>query len=282
MSDRMVSLPDGAVRVRESGQGAPVVFIHGVLVDSRLWDGVVADLAGSVRCIQPDLPFGAHRTAMHPDATLKPAKLIADLLEELDLHDVTLVGNDSGGAFCQMVAAYYPERVGRLVLTNCDAYDEWPPDFFWPLFWTTGKIPGAMRVVAETMRLRLVREGPIGLGRLASSDFAQGLTADWLEPLRRDAGIRRDMRKLIQGIDRSEMLAVAEQLQSYDRPVQLVWGTEDPFFKPELGRRIADGIPGAQLEEVPGARCFVPLDAPGPVADAIRRSTAERERQSEA
>jgi pimeloyl-ACP methyl ester carboxylesterase len=97
------------------------------------------------------------------------------------------------------------------------------------------------------------------------------LTADWIAPLHRQSGVRDDLRTLIRGIDRGEMHRVADVLSTFDRPVRLVWGTEDPFFTLDLGRRIAAGIPGAVLEEVPGARCFVPLDAPGRVADAIRR-----------
>jgi pimeloyl-ACP methyl ester carboxylesterase len=274
MTDRTVTLPQGPVRVRETGEGPPVVFLHGVLVDGRLWDGVVARLApAGVRCIQPDLPLGAHRLAM-PEATpLAPrdvGALVADLLEALDLEDVTLVGNDSGGAFAQMVAADRPERVGRLVLTDCDALEVFPPRFFRPLFAAIANVPGATRLAAEALRLRVLRHGPLGFGRLAAGAYAPELTDDWIAPLREDAGVRRDLRKIARGVDHGEMLRVAERLQGFDRPVRLVWGTEDPFFTLDLARRLAAMLPDARVEEVPGARCFVPLDAPDAVAAAVR------------
>src|SRR6185437_10162287 len=96
-----IQLPEGTVRHREAGEGKPVVFVHGYLVDGRLWDGVVDALSDRCRCLAPDWPIGAQQVAMNPDADLTPdgiADLIASFLEKLDLTDVTIVGNDSGGA----------------------------------------------------------------------------------------------------------------------------------------------------------------------------------------
>ena len=133
-----ISLPQGTIHYRDEGSGPTLVFIHGALVDGRLWDPVVERLAGRARCIVPDLPLGSHRTAMRPDADLSPhglAQLIAGVLDALDLHDVTLIGNDTGGALCQLVVARHPERVGRLVLTDCDAFENFPPKAFLGLVW---------------------------------------------------------------------------------------------------------------------------------------------------
>src|SRR4051794_22027636 len=117
MPTKTLQLPQGPVRVRDEGEGPPIVFIHGLLVDGRLWDDVVPLLSTHARCIVPDLPLGSHHTALRPDADLTPhglAKLIADLLAAMDLTDVTLVGNDTGGGLCQIVVTRHPERIGRL------------------------------------------------------------------------------------------------------------------------------------------------------------------------
>ena len=130
---REVSLPAGTIRYREAGEGRPVVFVHGYLVDGRLWDGVVDRLSDRCRCIAPDWPIGAQKVAMQPDADLTPygmAAIIDSFLEALDLKDVTLVGNDSGGAMSQVTATRHPERIGRLVLTNCDTHENFPPGPF--------------------------------------------------------------------------------------------------------------------------------------------------------
>ena len=128
-----VTLPAGTIRYRESGEGSPIVFVHGYLVDGRLWSGVVDALSDRHRCLAPDWPLAAQRIAMNPDADLSPpgiAAIIAGFLEALDLEDVTIVGNDSGGAMSQVLVTRHPERIGRLVLTNCDCYENFPPGIF--------------------------------------------------------------------------------------------------------------------------------------------------------
>ena len=70
-------------------------------------------------------------------------RLIADFIDALDLDDVTLVGNDTGGAICQLVVDRRPERLGRLVLTNCDAFENFPPRLFKPLV-VAARVPGAL------------------------------------------------------------------------------------------------------------------------------------------
>src|SRR3954454_24800157 len=122
-------LPAGGIRYREAGEGKPVVFVHGYLVDGRLWDGVVDALSDRFRCIAPDWPIGAQQVAMRPDADLTPygvAATIADFLDALELEDVAIVGNDSGGAMSQVLVTRRPERIARLVLTNCDTHANFP------------------------------------------------------------------------------------------------------------------------------------------------------------
>jgi pimeloyl-ACP methyl ester carboxylesterase len=90
---REIELPAGRIRYREAGEGPAIVFVHGFLVDGRLWDGVVDALSDRFRCLAPDWPIGAQQIAMRPDADLTPygvAATIADFLEALDLDDVTM------------------------------------------------------------------------------------------------------------------------------------------------------------------------------------------------
>jgi pimeloyl-ACP methyl ester carboxylesterase len=181
-------LPQGTIHVRDTGDpaGPVIVFVHGLLVDGTLWRKVVPRLEDRFRCIWPDWPLGSHRTPMDPAADLSPrgvAHLIADALEALDLRDVTLVGNDTGGAICQLLVTERPERVGRLVLTNCDAFDKFPP-FPFNLVFALLRGPMSIKVLFEQMRLKALRHSPLGFGLLVNPD-AQ-LTASWLEPGRTD------------------------------------------------------------------------------------------------
>jgi pimeloyl-ACP methyl ester carboxylesterase len=131
-----VRLEHGVIRYREIGTGPALLFVHGILANGTLWRDVVERLSGRFCCIVPDLPLGGHSVPMRPDADLSPrgvARMVARVMEDLDLRDVTLVGNDTGGAICQVVVSDHPERVGRLVLTNCGAYEAFFPTLLKPI-----------------------------------------------------------------------------------------------------------------------------------------------------
>src|SRR5438067_10066623 len=123
---KQLELSPGTVRYRDSGEGPPIVFVHGVLVDGTLWRNVTPPLEGRFRCIVPDWPLGSHTLPMKPEADITPrgvSRLIGELLEALDLSGATLVANDTGGALTQMLAVERPERIARIVLTPCDCFD---------------------------------------------------------------------------------------------------------------------------------------------------------------
>ena len=274
---RELSLPQGRIHYRELGAGPPIVFVHGLLVDSRLWRHVAPALAEDHRCILPELPLGSHTLAMPAEADLTPpglARLIADLLAALELDDATIVANDTGGALTQIAAAHHPERMGRLVLTNCDAYDNFLPPAFRPLQWGA-RVPGFVWLIAQYMRLGVIRDLPFAYGMLAKNGLPRDLTASWVEPVRHDAGVRRDVRKVLRGIHRRYTNEAAERLRSFDKPVLLAWGADDRFFKPRFAERLAADIPTARLELIPDSATFVPEDQPARLVELVRAFVAE-------
>jgi len=108
------------IRYRDVGTGPVLVFVHGILANGTLWRDVVARLSGRFRCVVADLPLGGHSIPMSREADMTPggvARVVAELMEALELRNVTLVGNDTGGAIYQILIHNNPERVGRLVLT---------------------------------------------------------------------------------------------------------------------------------------------------------------------
>jgi pimeloyl-ACP methyl ester carboxylesterase len=248
----------------------PVVFVHGILVDSRLWDRVAEGLAAQgYRCYLPNWPLGSHTLPVSDGADLSPAgvaAMIREFLVALDLSDVILVGNDTGGGLCQMVVDGDPARIGRLVLTNCDAFDKFPPFPFNAVF-ALLRGPVSIKVLFEQMRLRALRHSPIGYGLLARPEPT--LTASWIEPARTDIRIRRDLARLLRSVARTDLIEVSTRLGRFTKPVTLVWGQRDRCFTPALGRRLAALFPNSTLIEVPESRTFVPLDAPSAVIDAI-------------
>jgi pimeloyl-ACP methyl ester carboxylesterase len=272
-----IDLPIGPVDYRDLGPraaDAPVaLFVHGFLVNATLWDRVAEQLAADgVRCILPDWPLGAHRRPANPDAALSPiavAGAVTGLLDALDLHDVVLVGNDTGGGLCQLALRGDTRRVRGLVLTNCDAFEQFPPRFFVPLF-ILARSGLAVWMLAQQTRLRAVRHSPLGFGPLLNRPLSASLTRGWIQPLLDSAAVRRDVTRFARGMRRTELVSAATWLGRFEGPVRLVWGTRDKHFTIGLGRRLAAAFPRAELVEVTDASTFVPIDRPDTVASAVR------------
>jgi pimeloyl-ACP methyl ester carboxylesterase len=272
-----IDLPLGPLDYRDLGPravGTPVaVFVHGFLVNSTLWDPVAEKLAADgVRCILPDWPLGAHRRPANPDVGLSPvavADAVTGLLDALDLQDVVLVGSDTGGGLCQLALRADTHRVSALVLTNCDAFEQFPPRFFVPLF-ILARFRLAVWTLAQLTRLRAVRHSPLGFGPLLNRPCPASLTRGWIQPVLDSAAIRRDVTRFARGLLRTELSDAATWLDQFEGPVRLVWGVRDKHFTIKLGRRLAAAFRQAQLDEVADATTFVSIDRPDAVASAVR------------
>jgi len=230
---------------------------------------VVEALADHYRCIAPDWPLSAHQVAMSPDADLTPpgiATIIDDFLTALDLEDVTLVGNDSGGAMSQVLVARRPARVGRLVLTNCDTHDNFPPSFF-KLMPPVAKLPGGMRLIAAPFRIPSVTR--LAFRPFAKTDPPAGLVESWAAGPKRDPALKRDLAKVTASMDKRHTLAAAESLSGSESPLLLAWTPGDRYFPIRYAERLAAEVGGAKLVLMPDSATFVPLDQPVRLAAAI-------------
>jgi pimeloyl-ACP methyl ester carboxylesterase len=276
-----IMLPQGPISYRDTGEGPPVVFIHGLLVDGALWRKVTPLLDGLARSIAPDLPLGSHRTAMNADADITPhgvARLVGDLLAALDLENVTLVGNDTGGLISQLVALDHGERVGRLVLTNCDCFDVFPPKEFVPMV-KSAHIPGAVKAALAPMRAAAARRTVLAYGGLAR-EIPDEVTGAWIEPARTDSAVRGDLIRFMKAVDKSISLDAAQRLPELRIPSLVAWGQDDRFFPRELGERLAATLPNSRLEPVANSRTFVSEDEPEALADLIRGFVRETAAQA--
>ncbi len=270
-----IALRQGRIHYREAGpaDGPVALLIHGILVDGRLWDRVVPALAAAgLRVVVPDLPLGSHRRPLVPDADLSPsgvAGVIGDVVEALDLDDVTLVANDTGGAFSQvLLASEHPatRRIRALVLATVDGLEVFPPPALagLPLL---SRVPGGPALLA-----RLLGWGPLrrGLFRLVSrTGIPDELGVSWTEPLRTDPAVLRDLAKLLAHPHKRWTLDAAPRLVGFDGPVLLAWARRDPFFPPDLALRLAACFRDARIAWLDGTRTFVPWDRPHALADLI-------------
>ena len=274
-----IELSAGTIAYSDTGGGGPViVLLHGLLMDASLWDEVTADLSPGHRCVVPTLPLGAHTQAIKPGADLSLpgiAKLVAEFLDRLGLDDVTLVGNDTGGAVVQLLAADGAPRIGRVVLASCDAFGNFPPGLTGKTLALAGKLPPPLFSLAmQQMRLRPLRRLPVAFGWLTKRGDAA--TARWIRPVLTQPEIRRDTARMLRSVfaDKRLLLRTAEALPAFDRPALVVWAADDRVMPPEHGRRLATLLPNARLFEISDSYTLIPLDQPAQLAEAIRKFTS--------
>ncbi|MFI5003781.1 MAG: alpha/beta fold hydrolase [Solirubrobacterales bacterium] len=274
-------LPQGTIRYRELGAGRPIVLVHGFLTNGELWRDVAPRLAKDFRVIVPDWPLGSHEVPLEPGTDLSPpglAKIIVDFLTALELEDVTLVGNDTGGALCQLVAVNHPARLGRLVLTPCDAYENFLPPMFRPLQ-AAARIPGAVFVIAQSLRPRAARRLPLAYGWLAKHGIDDDISDSWLAPALSDGRVRHEIAAILKGISNRYTLEAATRFGEFTKPVLIAWAPEDRFFKLRYAERMAGAFPNARLERIEDSYTFVSIDQPERTANLIAEFAREPDRR---
>lgn len=265
----------GTIEYRDIGEGPVIVFIHLVLAEASHWDKMPPLLADRFRCILPTLPMGAHRLPADDGADLSVdglARAVAELLDHLDVNEVTLVGNDSGGAISQVVAVNHPQRFGRVVLTNCDMYDDFPPKIF-GYFKLLPYLPGSMAILGRTLKIRAVWGLPFVFGRLTNEVDAVKINR-WADALLASKQVRRDARKVIKAFGPHVTNDAAAALRSTDLPFLVAWGADDKAFKPALAERFCAEIPTAELVMIDDCKTLVCWDQPQRLAQLISDFTA--------
>jgi pimeloyl-ACP methyl ester carboxylesterase len=270
-----LELDAGPISYLDSGgDGAPLVLLHGLLMDSGLWDEVTAELASDFRCVRPTLPQGAHRKAMREGADLSlrgQVRILVEFLEKLELREVTLVFNDWCGAQI-LIAEQWDERVGRIVFASCETYDNYPPGLPGKVAALAAEIPGGLSGL-KLLRFRALRQLPLTFGRMSKRPVPDRLFDRWLEPMRTRKEIRRDLRKYAGDTrrGRQELLAANPKLGQFRKPVLVAWAAEDRVMPRLAGLRLANSFPNARFIEIPDSRTLIPIDQPQALAEAIAR-----------
>lgn len=270
-----ITLSAGTVEYEDTGGGGPVVvLLHGLVQDSSVWRKVIAELRTDHRLLAPTLPYGSHRRPMaRPPTPDLVNELVVEFLERLDLRDVTLVESDCGRA--QTVAARHPERLARLVLISCEAFDNYPPGLPGKMIAAACRVPGGIPLLVRVLGLKPLRRLPVGLGALTMRPVPDEIVDRWLRPLRTDPAIRRDFRHYGTHVRRTELLEAAQGLRYFDRPALVVWATEDRMMPREHGRRLAELLPRGRLVEITRTRTLIAEDRPERLASLLRWFAAQ-------
>ena len=271
-----IDLPSGSIEYTTLGPAEsahpPVVFVHGVLIDHRLWlESATRLAAAGHRCYLPLLPLGAHHLPWGPEFDRSPrgaSRIVREFVDELELDDATIVCNDTGGAITQYALDDDPTFAGRVLFTNCDAFDLFPPQPFRLMFWLLGHRALIRPVFGGPIRVRALRHSPLGVGLLTHNRDAD-FTGSVFEQARTDDRIADDLATFVRAGDPAELAEITPRLSRLPIPVSFVWGVDDRCFTLAHGRRLAAIFDDAPFTEVRGARTFVGLDQPQAVVDAV-------------
>ncbi|ATW51888.1 alpha/beta hydrolase [Streptomyces peucetius subsp. caesius ATCC 27952] len=272
-----IELSAGTVEYTDTrGSGETVVLLHGLAFDESVWDRVVDGLRSDFRVVVPVLPMGSHRRPMRPDADLSAqgvADILGEFLERLDLRDVTLVQNDAGTA--QLLVGVQDERVHRLVLTSCEALENYPPGVQGRTLQALSRVPGGIFLLLQSFRVPFLVRLPNSLGGMAERPIPYELVRRWYGPLLTDRRIRRDFTAFLRSTRGDTYMRAGQRLRGFRGPALVAWGAEDRMMPHETGRRLAALLPRGEYVEIPGARTLVPLDNPEGLCAELRRFIKE-------
>jgi pimeloyl-ACP methyl ester carboxylesterase len=269
-----VELSSGTIDYEDTGGDGPVVVMsHGLIMDGSLWRHVIERLRERCRCIAPTLPLGSHRHAMRADADLSMrgiAELLGELLEALELHDVTLVMNDWGGPQL-LLGSRHDARIARLALCSCEAFDNVPPKGAAQLLPYLARVPGGIAGAVMPLRFDPLRRLPVTYGPLSRRPVPSEVMDRWFGPVTQQREVRRDLRKYVLGAAqaRRDLLAAADALREFDRPALVAWASEDRLMPREHGRRLAELLPQGTLVEIADSYTLIPEDQPIALAEHL-------------
>jgi pimeloyl-ACP methyl ester carboxylesterase len=257
---RSVETASGRISYVETGSGLVALFVHGVLLNKHLWRPQLEELADIRRCIAVDL-------LAHGDTEIDPsqdvsvtanARMLTEVLDALQIDQVDVIGNDSGGGIAQIFAALNPARVRTL--TNCDTHDNWPPEAFKPFLAmaASGELSNTLKAMLAD---KSMYRSPEALGpAYEQPDIATDADIEaYLRPLVRSEQRIHDLERFLAAFDHSHTTAVEPQLRQLHARTLIVWGTDDVYFPVKWAYWLAETIPGAgQPVELEGARLFFP------------------------
>jgi pimeloyl-ACP methyl ester carboxylesterase len=270
----LVETASGPAGYVDVGTGPAAVFVHGVGTSGYLWRRVIEQVAAHRRCIAVDLPgHGSTPVTADQDVSLGAlARFVADACDALELGEIDLVANDTGGAVAQIVAAREPARLRSLTLTDCDTHDRVPPKAFLPtvLAARAGLLAPAARLIAR--RPALARKRLFGSGYQDPSAMSDELLAAWSSRMAGTPAAARQFQRFVAGLRPDDLLAVEPALARLEVPTLIVWGTDDVFFPLSDAHWLRDTIPGAgEVVEVQGGRLFFADERPDELAEALLR-----------
>lgn len=265
----------------DRGWGEPLVLLHGCPFQSFEYSKIIPSLAGQYRVIAPDL-LGLGDTIVRLDDDYRlpnQVRMVVGLLDRLGIDRAHFVGHDHGGAILQLMMSSHVNRLRSVVLTNVEAYDQWPSEperldvelivhpLSTPLFRIAFGFPTIQRRI---LSIAVHRSGVL------DDDVINGLLRPSLASSARWGRLRRFLAWQLDRDHNLETMRAVDGLRRFDHPTLLLWGKHDTNFGPAIAERLARDIPGVvRIEWLSNSAHLPMLEEPEHYADAIERFLSE-------
>jgi pimeloyl-ACP methyl ester carboxylesterase len=255
----------GGIQYIDEGKGHPILFLHGALSNSNTWRNVIPVLSKKYRCIAIDLPLGGHYLPVSDRVDVTPvgiAKIIHACIESLSLEKVTIVSNDTGGAYAQVFASLFPDSIDKLIFSNCEVLDVFPPLKFKYLVWAV-RIPGFTFLLSRIFSFKKMLKSNLVMGLLSSKITTEELYGLYLVNFIHNKSVRRNFADAARHWSPVYTRAAAEKLKDLKTPVLILWGDADvKLFPVSLGETLKGIFQDATLIKIAGARTYIQEDQP--------------------
>ena len=261
---KKADLYDGITYIDE-GKGIPILFIHGTLANGNTWRKIIPTLSQKYRCIAIDLQIGGHYIPLNDSIDLSPiglAKILNEFLQFLNIKKAIIVSNDTGGAYAQIFASLYPQSIEKLVFTNCEVLEVFPPKRFKYLI-NSVKIPSFTYLLSRIFKIKSLLKSDMMMGLLSNSITKNEIAELYLKSFIENKNIRKNFANNVKTWSSIYTIEAAQILKEEKFPVLILWGIEDKkLFPLELGRQLKRIFINAKLIQIPGSKTCVQEDQP--------------------
>lgn len=246
---KLLKLPDSTVAYVELGEGPPLLLLHGCPFSAYEWSAVLPELAKHFRVIVPDLRgLGDTPVRLNDDYRLPTdVTLVRQLMDELEIPSAYFVAHDHGGAVLQLLMQHDPARITKAVISNAEAYDQWPSAPELPILKAIVH-PATSPLMYHALKFEWAQRLAFSIAvhdvNTLTPPLLRGYALPHMATPERWQRLRRFFRWQLDPTHARLTTGAVPAMRAFRAPTLLLWGEQDENFGPRIARRLARDIPG--------------------------------------